>query len=321
MLFMSPIVYRSYPYEKRHVLVLSMTNCHAYRMQLDVESLRTFLAVLDNGGMTAAARELNTSQSAVSWKIKRLEERVGRQLLLRDGRTLRPSFDGRNLIDDARSIVAIHDRAACRLECSDLSGAVRLGADEEVATSHMANLLGQFKRLHPNTAVEFVIDASQRLPDKLATGEIDVAVFQTNADDIQPGDEVLWTEQLHWMTSEFAPFVGSEVPLIIFGDDCFYRDMAETVLDKAGIDHHIVFSGQSSSAVRAAVEAGLGVAVLSTRYLEGDMVTWEPEAELATLPDVFQVARSTPGQREPVVEALFEAIVSVSDEMSISSVA
>lgn len=306
-------------YEKRHVLVLSMTNCHAWNMQLDVESLRTFLAVLDNGGMTAAARELNTSQSAVSWKIKRLEERVGRQLLLREGRTLRPSFDGRNLIEDARSIVAIHDRAACRLECSDLSGAVRLGADEEVATSHMANLLGQFKRLHPNTAVEFVIDASQRLPDKLAAGEIDVAVFQTNAEDIQPDDHVLWTEQLHWMTSEFAPYIGSEVPLIVFGDDCFYRDTAEVILGKAGLESHVVFSGQSSSAVRAAVEAGLGVAVLSTRYIEGEMVNWEPGVDIDPLPEVYQVARSTPGPRDPVVEALFNAIVSVSDEMSVSN--
>ena len=47
-------------------------------MQLDVESLRTFAAVLDQGTMTAAGESLGMSQSAVSWKIKRLEERVGR---------------------------------------------------------------------------------------------------------------------------------------------------------------------------------------------------------------------------------------------------
>ena len=51
-------------------------------MQLDVESVRTLIAVLDHGGMTAAADALGMSQSAVSWKIKRLEERVGRDLLI-----------------------------------------------------------------------------------------------------------------------------------------------------------------------------------------------------------------------------------------------
>lgn len=53
-------------------------------MQLDVESLRTFATVLDLGGMTRAAEALDVSQSAVSWKIKRLEEKVGRDLLIRE---------------------------------------------------------------------------------------------------------------------------------------------------------------------------------------------------------------------------------------------
>ena len=289
-------------------------------MQLDVESLRTFLAVLDHGGMTAAARELNTSQSAVSWKIKRLEERVGRQLLIREGRALRPSFDGRNLIDDARSIVATHDRAADRLQCSDLTGAVRLGADEEVATSHMADLLGQFKRHHPSTAVEFVIDASQRLPGKLESGEVDVAVFQTSAEEMRSDDHLLWTEELHWMTCAGCPHDSGPVPLIVFGDDCFYGTIAEPVLEKAGLDHHVVFSGQSSSAVRAAVEAGLGVAILSTRYIADDMVAWEPGVDIDPLPDVYQIARTAPGPRQRVVAALFEAIVTTSGESSTAQV-
>ena len=84
-------------------------------MQLDIESIRTFLAVLDHGGMTRAAEHLELSQSAVSWKIKRLEAKVGRPLLVRDGHTIRPSFEGRNLIDDARLMVELHDRAVSRL--------------------------------------------------------------------------------------------------------------------------------------------------------------------------------------------------------------
>ncbi len=290
-------------------------------MQLDVESLRTFLAVLDHGGMTAAARELHTSQSSVSWKIKRLEARVGRQLLVRDGHNLSPSFDGRNLIEDARTIVQTHDRAADRLQCSDLSGTVRLGADEEVATSHMADLLGRFTRHHPKTAIEFVIDASQRLPVQLERGEIDVAVFQLGADDMLPDDELLWTEQLHWMTCPSCAHDEGPVPLITFGDDCFYRQIAQPVLDAASLEHRIAFSGPSSSTVRAAVEAGLGVAVLSTRYLNGHMVPWTPATALEPLPNVYQVARSAPGPREPVVEALFQSIISTTRETPVNAVA
>jgi len=103
-------------------------------MNLDVESLRTLLAVLDHGGMTAAAKHLDLSQSAVSWKIKRLEERVGKALLIRDGHSLRPTSEGRALIDDARTIVEVHDRAVCRLRMSELSGTVRLGSNTETRT-------------------------------------------------------------------------------------------------------------------------------------------------------------------------------------------
>ncbi len=127
-------------------------------IQLDIESLRTLLAALDYGGMTRAAERLHMSQSSVSWKIKRLEERVGRPLLIRDGHSLRPTRDGRALIPDARALVEIHDRAASRLESSELSGTVKLGSNEEVDVARMAALLGRFKWSHPNTTIEFAVD-------------------------------------------------------------------------------------------------------------------------------------------------------------------
>ena len=127
-------------------------------MQLDVESLRTFTTVLDLGGMTRAAEALDISQSAVSWKIKRLEEKVGRDLLIRDGRTLRPSRDGRELLDYARTIVATHDEAVSRLESSELTGTVKLGTTEEISAARMCDVLARFNRIHPGAMIEFVVD-------------------------------------------------------------------------------------------------------------------------------------------------------------------
>src|SRR5918994_1485243 len=124
-------------------------------VQLDVESLRALLAVLDHGGMTRAAGHLHLSQSAVSWKIKRLEQRVGRPLLIREGHTIRPTRDGRALIDDARSLIDIHDRAAARLHSSELTGKVKVGSNEEVDAEHIASLLGRFTRAHPLASIEF----------------------------------------------------------------------------------------------------------------------------------------------------------------------
>ena len=80
-------------------------------LRLDVESLRTFRAVVDCGSVTQAASQLNLTQSAVSWKMKRLEERLGSPLLVRDGRELSLTELGSELLIHAEQIVGAHDDA------------------------------------------------------------------------------------------------------------------------------------------------------------------------------------------------------------------
>ncbi len=277
-------------------------------MQLDIESLRALLAVLDHGGMTAAAKRLNMGQSAVSRKIQRLEDRVGRPLLIRDGHTLRPTRDGRALLADARQMVELHDRSVARLNTSDLTGMVKLSCNGEVDTAQVASLLGTFKCQHPGAQVEFRLDHSGNLIDWVDTGEIDVAVFQLIADQVRPTDIVLWTEQIHWATSITAPFADGAVPLIDFGDHCYYNEFTLGILERGGIDHDVVFSAASSIDVCSAVRAGIGIAVLSDRYITDDIVYWKPPTELEALPKVSQVIRIVPGERPDAVAALVETI-------------
>ena len=80
-------------------------------MRLDIESLRTFRAVVDSGSVTHAASQLNLTQSAVSWKMKRLEERLGSPLLVRDGRNMTLTELGSELLVHAEQIVSAHDDA------------------------------------------------------------------------------------------------------------------------------------------------------------------------------------------------------------------
>lgn len=280
-------------------------------VQLDVESLRTLLAVLDHGGMTSAAKRLDMTQSAVSWKIKRLEERVGQPLLIRDGHSLRPSRAGRALIGDARALVEIHDRAAARLQSSELSGTVKLGSNEEVDAARMASLLGRFRRSHPSASIEFVIDHSEHLMHAIDQGGLDVAILQVDDAGLRPTDTILWTDQLRWVTCcEIAGNADDVVPLITFGEHCFYRRLSEPDLTAAGIDFTVAFSASSISGVRAAIAAGLGVGVLGSRYLGGDVVPWQIESQLPALPIVHQVARTVPGEAAAVATALVDVIAS-----------
>lgn len=277
-------------------------------MQLDIESLRVFLAVLDHGGMTKASKQLNLGQSAVSRKIQRLEDRVGRPLLIRDGHDLRPTRDGRSLLTDARSMVDLHDRAVARLASSDLSGTVKLSSNGEIDTTQIASLLGTFKCKHPGTTVEFTLDHSGSLTEWVDAGAIDLAVFEVTDQKLRPSDIRLWSEDLVWVTAEGHDFSEGSVPLLDFGVHCHYNEFTSKILDDAGIEHRHVFSASTSRDVRSAVQAGIGIAAMSSRYLGGDVVEWSPPVELEPLPKVTQIIRSVPGERPEAVSALIDTI-------------
>ncbi len=277
-------------------------------MQLDVESLRTFTAVLDRGGMTRAAEFLGLTQSAVSWKIKRLEQRVGRPLLIRDGHTLRPTRDGRTLLDEARSIVETHDRLVHRLESPDFTGTVKVGSNEEVGADRMAGILGRFKRMHPSATIEFVVNQSRLLTPLLERGRIDLAVIQVTEDELRTDDVVLWSDELRWATHRDMPYDSGVVPLITYGENGFYRPVSEPILERHGIRYRYTVTAPTSSNVRAAVAAGLGVAVLGARFLTDDVVAWARAAELDPLPRSYQIVRAVPGEPPAIAGALIDAI-------------
>lgn len=279
-------------------------------MQLDIPSLRALLAVLDHGGMTRAGEELGLSQSAVSWKIRRLEERVGRPLLVRDGHSVRPTKDGEEIVGYARTIVDLHDEAVARLVASDLVGRVRIGANEETSVTQLADLLGRFDRVHPGAKVELHIDRSPALAARISAGDLDVAVFEVTEAAALPADRVLWTYDIGWIVSPMAPPFDPPVPLVSFGSDCPYYALATAALDRVGVAHRLSFSGPSNTSVEAAVRAGLGVAVMSLPQVGEGLVRWQPDGDPGPpLPVMAQVVRTARGEGNPVVDALVDELV------------
>src|SRR5689334_17417518 len=103
-------------------------------MRLDIDSLRAFKTVVDLGGVTRAAQKLNLTQSAISHKLARLEERIGRPIAFKSGTGITPTADGRSLLAYAERLIALHDEAAEHFKSSELSGQVRLGSSEDAAT-------------------------------------------------------------------------------------------------------------------------------------------------------------------------------------------
>ncbi len=274
-------------------------------MRLDIESLRTFRTVVATGSFTAAAAQLHLTQSAVSWKMKRLEERLGSPVLRRDGREVALTEMGRELLDHAERIVDAHDEAVDRLQRSQLSGTVHLGANDELEPIDLATVLTRFRRRHPMVRLHVRIGLSTELAAEIASGDLDLGLLASVAPEAT--DHVVWTERLRWLVGQEQPWTpGEPVPLVTFGRRCLYRPLMESALTRAGVDHVIAFEAPSSRSVSGAIAAGLGVGVLNERGPSDGLSSWEPHGIDTTLPDASFVIRSNRRNRSAVVRALVE---------------
>src|SRR6218665_2542901 len=94
---------------------------------LDLDLLRTFVAVAENGSFSAAAPQIGRSQSEVSMQMQRLEQSVGRTLLVRGPRTVGPNAAGEELLGYARRLLRLSDEARAALPPPDENGTNRLG--------------------------------------------------------------------------------------------------------------------------------------------------------------------------------------------------
>lgn len=277
-------------------------------LHLDVEALRTLLTVIDHGSITRAASVLHVSRSAASWRIKRLEEQIGQQLLVRNGRTVTPTHAAQAILADTRALVENHDRVAQRLESADLTGTVTVGADSDANVATLTRLLGSFRQVNPGVDVNLVVDQAQQILDRMALGDIDIALVQGLDEHLEPTDRVVWSDRLVWATSRTCPFDEATVPLVIFGTDCFYRTISEPALDAAGIDYRIALSVPTTTGVISSLEDGLGVGLVPAHRMNDRLVAWPSAEELPDLPQVHALVRTAPANRSESVDRLADLL-------------
>jgi len=287
-------------------------------VKLDIESLRALKLVVATGTFTEAAAQLGVTQSAVSWKIKRLEERVGLELVKR-GQDIEATPDGDDLLLYAERMLAAHDEAVEHLSRSDLEGVVRLGTNEDLRGGELADVLARFARMYPQIRLDVRVQLSGFVREWLDDGHVDLAVLQLPSCELRPDDVELWRDTMLWAhaadtsfdttTLNAADFDGVEVPvpLITFGPGLAYLEHATEALDTAGVRWRTALECPMLSGVQAAVEAGLGVAPLNTRNLTPAMTEWQHSAS-APLPELAAVIRTGDGGDPGVLDALRDAL-------------
>lgn len=230
---------------------------------MDVDAVRAFLLAADLQSFTRAADVLDTTQSAVSLKLRKLEEQLGRRLLERTPRHVRLSAEGVAFLGMARELVSSHDRAAAAFDTEQRRLAI--GINQQLVGSELPSLLKRMREHDPNLQVEMRIAGTQELMRSQAQGELD-AVLVLRPDDRGKRGRVVFAEPFAWFAAVgWEPRAGQPLPLATQGESCRVRTQAVRALDRAGIEWREVFVGKGAAILGAAAVAGLAMALLARR--------------------------------------------------------
>lgn len=225
--------------------------------QLDLTALRSFVAVIDMGGVTRAAGALNLTQSAVSMQLKRLEENLGTSLLDRSARRIGLTASGERLLGQARKLLALNDEVLTGLDDGAVEGEIRLGVPADIVYPVIPQVLKTFSRDFPRVRVTLVAGTTISLKEQFRRGEIDILL--TTETDTGAGGRVIADMPLVWVGAPNG-CAWKERPLpLAFEYRCLFRQSVQRRLDDAGIPWKMAVEADSSRAVGAMVAADLAV--------------------------------------------------------------
>ncbi|MFT5930633.1 MAG: DNA-binding transcriptional LysR family regulator [Oceanospirillaceae bacterium] len=264
-------------------------------MRLDTESLRTLKTTIELGSLTIAAGQLNITPSAVSWKLKRLETRVGRKLIHRNGHHIEPTTDALQLLDYAEIILNAHDRAVQQFRLSDISGKLVIGITDDLASNQLPIFVQNFHRCYPNIQLEIRVEQQLALIEWFNDRSIDIAILPLEQSHIRDTDIQLWQEDLIWVKSKEIDYCLSKpLPLVTFSPNCTYRAAALECLEEHNVDFYISMECPSLAGVRAIVSSGMGVTLINKGLMTDDQCEWPESKRFNQQRQVKFVIRATP---------------------------
>lgn len=263
-------------------------------LNLPIDVLRSFVAVVDGGSMLRASERVFLSQPAISLQMKRLEELLQVPLFLREGRRLVLTVQGEGVLVHAREMLALNDRIVATLTGGALAGPVRIGFVQDFAETLLQGLLAQFVALHPDARLEVRVGGTPQLIDLLESDRLDIILGIGAAGD----PAAIRDEPTRWF-GNVGLAAREPIPLAVLERPCRFRDAAIAALDGAGRPYQVVVETPSLSALRAAVLGGVGITCRTDLFAGLPEIAGE---KLPALPSISYVLR----RRERLAPAVLQ---------------
>lgn len=250
---------------------------------LELDLLRAFVAVAEAASFTAGAEVVGRSQSAVSQKILRLEDILGRRAFTRTSRSLQLTPEGERLLAAARQMLDFNDRLVRDMREPAARGELRLGITEDFIPGQLPKLLARFARVYPGVHLNLTTALSCHLVSAFDAGHLDAVIAKK--DGTAQRGRVIWREPLVWMAAADES-VDFAVParLVMLPAPCTYRAVMLEALDAVHQDWVGVCTASSLMGIQAAVAGGLGLSVLGRSFVQPGLRELETPEHWPALP-------------------------------------
>lgn len=248
---------------------------------MNLHQLRIFCTVAQRRSITAAAADLFLTQPAVSLQVKALERSIGLPLLERGGSKLRLTQAGEVLYRCAVSILSAKDeaeRAIAELR-EATKGKLILGANTTGGMYVLPRIVRAFKELYPETEVLLQIEATDRIYERIVENVVDMGLVGGPTEDRRFGVEAVCLDRLTLIASPSHPLARAGKvsprdleahPFILPLQGSRTRLFVERKLREAGVSLRVAMQLAGTEAVKKAVEANLGIAIVSGYAVEGE---------------------------------------------------
>ncbi|MDR9754942.1 LysR family transcriptional regulator [Pseudomonas sp. SZMC_28357] len=282
----------------------------------DFEQLKTLVAAVDAGSLSAAVATRLLSQSSLSEQLRKLEEAAGEQLLVRSKSGVRPTAAGERMVMHARKILALADAAWRDMHDTPLEGELHLGISDYFRPGQLVQLLARIAQQYPGLRLRTQVGKSDELLAAYRSGTLDLAIVMRmvgtvpgTADDAQ----VLRTEPLMWVmaSGQTITALPKTVELALLPETCSLHRLVRQQLDTHRVPHVVAHIASGVGGLQAALGAGLGIGCLNASAVVGANLVEVREGLLPPLPEVEFVlltAEQGPAKNSERLKGLAEVI-------------
>ena len=247
--------------------------------------LQVFHAVAGVLSFTRAAEQLHMTQPAVTHQIRQLEEELNARLFDRSNNRISLTAAGQQVMNHASRILALYDdmQESVNALTGDRTGLVTLGASTTIAEYMLPGLLGDFRRQFPDVQIRLRVANTDAVVAMVADNSIELGVVEGEVDNQVLMVEHCQQDELQVIVTQGHPLAGLNTvspmqlmpfPFIYREDGSGTRSVIERYFIDQGVDESAMnrpFELGSTEAIKGAVQAGVGVTIVSRATLHKEL--------------------------------------------------